>query len=807
MRDSAEIVIIGGGAIGCSIAYHLAKLGKRDVLLLEKAGLTQGATWHAAGLVGQLRSKRNLTRMLRTSVELYGRLEAETGQATDWKPVGSLRLASSKDRWAEIRATATTARSFGFELHLVSAEEAQKLFPLMTTEGVVGAAYIPSDGYIDPSSLTQALAKGARQGGVTIQEGVRVTDLVVEDGRVTQVVTDHGTVRAEVVVNAAGMWARDLGALAGVAIPAAAVEHQYMVTEKLADLPADLPTLRDPDNNFYLKPEVGGLAIGGWEDGAPTFGQDGGIPPGFARELLASNFERFEQIALPAAARVPVLNEVGVRNLINGPIPVSADGEPIMGPAPGLENFFIACGFTAGIAACGGAGRAMAQWIAEGDPGMDLWAFDIRRFGPHHAGTRYLHERAVESYGRYYKIHWPAEEMRSGRGARRSPLYGLLKDKGAVFGSKFGWERPNWFAPAGVEAEDRPSFERPNWFEQVGAEHRAVRERVALIDVSSFSKFEVSGPGAFDFLQGLAANDLDKAPGAVVYTQLCNDRGGIEADLTIVRRAEDRFYVVTGSGFGVRDGGWIRSHMPGDGSVGFRELTPAISVINLCGPDSRAVLEKVAEGAVDNAAFPYMTAAELRIGYAPVLALRLTYVGELGYELHVPSDYAAHLYETLWAAGAEFGIANVGYRAIDSLRMEKRYLYWGADITPDYSPYEAGLGFCVKLGKGEFLGRDALARIKEAGVGQKLCSFTLDTPVQVHGGEAILHAGEVLGVATSATYGHSLGQSIVFGYLPIGVAGPNDSGDDYEIEVFCERLPARRHDRPLYDPDRARILA
>ncbi len=807
MKDSADIVIIGGGAIGCSIAYHLAQLGQRDVLLLEQAGLTQGSTWHAAGLVGQLRGKRNLTRMLQYSVELYGRLEEETG-ATDWKPVGSLRLASSEERWREIRATATTARSFGFELHLVSAEEARKLFPPIDTAGVVGAAYIPSDGHIDPSGLTQALAKGARARGVAIHEGVRVTDLVVEDRRVTQVVTDHGTIRAEVVVNAAGIWARELGALAGVAIPAAAVAHQYMVTEKLADLPAGLPTLRDPDHNFYLKPEVGGFAIGGWEDGAPPFGQDG-VPPGFTRELLESSFERFEPIALAAAERIPALNQVGLRDLIAGPIPVSADGEPIMGLAPGLHNFFVACGFTAGIAACGGAGRALAQWIVEGDPGMDLWAFDIRRFGPHHTGTRYLHERAVESYGRYYKIHWPGEEMRSGRGARRSPLYGTLKDQGAVFGSKFGWERPNWFAPAGVEAQDRPSFERPNWFEQVGHEHRAVRERVALIDVSSFSKFEVSGPGAFRFLQGLAANDLDRPPGAVVYTQLCNEGGGIEADLTITRLEEDRFYIVTGSGFGVRDGGWIQGHMPNDGSVTFREVTPAHAVINLCGPDSRAVLEKVAEGSgapggdVGNAAFPFMTAREMRIGYAPVLALRLTYVGELGYELHVPSDTAAHLYETLWAAGAEFGIANAGYRAIDSLRMEKRYLYWGADITPDYSPYEAGLGFCVKLGKGAFLGRAALARIEADGVRRKLCVFTLDRPVPVHGGEAILRAGAVLGVTTSGNHGHTLGQSIVFGYLPIEAAGYQD----YEIEAFCERVPARRHDRPLYDPERTRILA
>jgi 4-methylaminobutanoate oxidase (formaldehyde-forming) len=800
--DNAEIVIVGGGAIGCSIAYHLAELGKRDVVLLEKSGLTHGATWHAAGLIGQLRGKRNLTRMLQYSVELYGRLEAETGQATDWKQTGSLRLASSEARWREIRQTATTARSFGFELHLLSAQEARELFPLMTTEGVVGAAFIPSDGHADPSGLTQALAKGARAGGVKIYEGVRVTDFVVEHGRIAQVITDHGNLRAEVVVNAAGMWARELGALAGAAIPAAAVEHQYLVTEKLPDAPADLPSLRDPDSNFYLKPEVGGIALGGWEDDAPPFGM-GGIPPDFGRALLDSDFGRFEPIATQAAARVPVLNQVGVRNLINGPIPVSADGEPVMGPAPGLDNFFVACGFTAGIAACGGAGRALAQWIVGGDPGMDLWAFDIRRFGPHHAGTRYLHARAVESYGRYYKVHWPGEEMRSGRGARRSPLYDLLEARGAVFGSKFGWERPNWFAPKGVEPVDRPSFERPNWFEQVAGEHRAVRERIALIDVSSFAKFEVSGPGAFRFLQWLAANDLDKAPGAITYTQLCNAKGGIEADLTITRLAEDRFYIVTGSGFGVRDGGWIRRHMPRDGSVVLDDVTSSRAVLNLCGPDSRRVLERLAEADVSHGAFPFMSARNLRLGYAPVTVLRLTYVGELGYELHVSSEYAAHLYEALWAAGQDFGIANAGYRAIDTLRMEKRYLYWGADITPDYSPYEAGLGFCVKLDEGEFLGREALARLKEEGPRQKLCCFTLAQPGSVFGGEAILREGAVLGVTSSANYGHTVGKSIAFGYVPIEAAGHAD----YEIEAFCERVPARRHERPLYDPERTRILS
>jgi 4-methylaminobutanoate oxidase (formaldehyde-forming) len=801
MKNSAEIVIVGGGAIGCSIAYHLAKMGKRDVVVLEKSGLTHGATWHAAGLIGQLRGKRNLTRMLQYSVELFDRLEAETGQATDWKKVGSLRVASSEARWQEIKRTATTARSFGFELHLVSAKEAQELFPLMTTEGVVGAAYIPSDGYLDPSSLTQALAKGARSGGVTFQEGVLVTGIEVKDRRAVAVVTDHGRIACETLVNAAGMWGRDLGAMAGVRIPAGAVEHQYLVTEK-GGVSSDLPTFRDPDKLFYLKPEAGGLAFGGWEPDTRPFGETG-VPVAFGRELLASDFERFAQIAGPAAERIPVLNELGVRNLINGPIPVSADGEPVMGKAPELDNFYVACGFTAGIAACGGAGRAIAEWIVEGAPGMDLWAFDIRRFGLYHAGRRYLSERCVECYGSYYLIHWPGEEAHSGRGARRSPLYRHLQEQGAVYGAKSGWERPNWFAPEDVEAVDRPSFERANWFEFVAAEHKAVRERAALIDMSSFSKFEVSGPGAFAFLQWLAANDLDKPPGAVTYTQLCNAKGGVEADLTVTRLAEDRFYVVTGSGFAVHDRGWIETHMPRDGSVTLRDLTSARAVINLCGPESRRVLAQVAEQDVSSEVFSFMQARELGIGYAPVLALRVTYLGELGWELHVPSEYAAHVYETLWQAGREAGIANVGYRAIEGLRLEKRYLYWGADLTPDYTPYEAGLGFCVALGKGDFLGREALARAKPEGPRQRLCCFTLEAEAPVYGGEAILRDGKVLGVTSSGGFGHTVGKPIVLGYLPAEVAG----FADYEIEAFCERVPAVRHDRALYDPDRKRILA
>ncbi len=800
MSGHHKIVIIGGGAIGCSIAYHLAQLGERDVVLLEKSGLTHGATWHAAGLVGQLRSRRNLTRMMQDSVSLYNRLETETGMATDWKPVGSLRLASSEDRWLEIKRAHGQSRAFGLEMELIGPAQAKDLCPYISTDGIIGAAYIPGDGQIDPSGLTQALAKGARTGGISIRGGVQVNGMTIDSGRVTEVLTDLGAITCDTVVIAAGLWARQVAAMAGIKLAAGVVEHQYMVTDKSAGVPADMPSVRDPDRNFYAKSEVGGFAVGGWEK--RTNAVPDGLPFDFGRELFASNFDRFEEIIVPAAERLPVLNEVGIQTLINGPIPISADGEPIMGPAPELANAFVACGFTSGIAAAGGAGRAMANWIVEGDPGMDLWAFDIRRFGPHHAGRDFLHERAIESYARYYSLHRPADEMASARGARTSPLYKTLKEKGAVFGSKFGWERANWFAPAGINAVDLPSFGRANWFDHVAAEHRTVRERVALVDQSSFTKFEIFGPGAFAFLQGLAANDLDKPPGRATYTQLCNDRGGIEADLTIMRTAEDRFYVVTGSGFGIRDGHWLQSHMPRDGTVGFRDVTSAMAVINLCGPQAREVLIKVSDDDVSNAGFPYMSCRQIEIGYAKVLAIRLTYVGELGWELHMPVEFAGRVYETLVNAGQSFDMAQVGYRAIDSLRMEKRYLYWGADISPDYTPYEAGLGFCVALDKGQFMGSEALHQIKEQGVSQRLCTFIIDAPVAVHGGEPIIKDGQVLGITTSANFGHSVGKSIAFGYLAIDEC----RYETYQIECFGEAVNAVRSQGVPFDPDRNRIL-
>jgi sarcosine dehydrogenase len=800
MTTHAEIVIIGGGIIGCSIAYHLTRMGRRDVVVLEKSGVTHGATWHAAGLVGQLRTSRNVTRMLQLSVELYDRLEPETGQALDWKKVGSLRLACSSERLLEIKRSATMAKSFGLEMQIISAHEAQALFPLMSTEGVIAAAFLPSDGYIDPASVAQALAKGARMNGARIVEGARVTGIRRAGRHVTGVTTERGEYACEILVNAAGMWGREVGAMAGSRVPALALEHQYLVTDPIPDMPRNMPTLRDPDLLVYYKPEVRGLAVGGYEPDTKPFGARG-IPHEFARELLASNFDRFEQLAVLAAKRTPILEKVGVRQLINGPIPYSADGDFIMGKAPELDNCFVAAGFLYGIAAGGGAGRMMAEWITEGAPSLDLWPLDVRRFSFHHNTCAFMYPRAVELYAHHYKIHYPGLEHGSARGIRRSPLYDALKAKGAVYGSKAGWERPNWFAPPGMEAVDKPSFERPNWFASVAAEHRAVRERVGLIDQTSFSKFELSGAAALATIQNLAAADMDKPVGSVVYTQLCNERGGIEADLTITRLAASRFYIVTGSGFAVHDRHWIESHMPDDGSADLRDVTSARAVINLCGPRARDLLQRVSEDEVGNAAFPFAMAREITIGAAPVLAVRIGYVGELGWELHVPSEYGAHVYETLWEAGRDFGLADVGYRAIDSLRMEKGYLYWSSDITPDYNPYEAGLGFRVALKKGPFIGRDALAAAKQAGVARRLCLFTLERPLAVFGGEAILHRGKVVSVTTSGNFGHTIGKPIVYGYLPIELAGERA----FEVESFGETAPALRHDGPLYDPTSARL--
>ena len=796
-----HILIIGGGAIGTSLAYHLARDGARDVLLVEKAQLTHGCTWHAAGLVGQLRAKKNLTRLMQNSVAVFDRLESETGQAISWKKVGSLRLAGSEARWSEIRRAMGQAKSFGVECHSLSAQEAKLHFSYITTDGIKGAAFIPGDGYIDPYSLTMAYAKGARKHGARIEEGICVEEIAIADGRALGVVTNGGNIACDILVNCAGLWAKRVGLMAGIELAAGIVEHQYFLTEKTLSFDAGLTTLRDPDNNFYLKPDTGSFAIGGWEDGSVGFHR--GLPPlSFGRELLAPNMDRLERFALPAAARLPVLNEIGIQTVINGPIPVSADGEPIMGLAPGLENFFVACGFTAGIAASGGAGLAMSNLILHGDAGMDLWPFDVRRFSGLQAQPRYLEERAIEGYASYYKVHWPAEETHGARGLRRSSVHEHLLRAGAVMGSKMGWERPNWFAPPGVDPADVPSFEgKPNWFSHVAGEHKAIRERAVIIDQSSFAKFEICGKGAEEAMGCIAANDLGGAPGKAVYTQLCNARGGIEADITLVHDATDHFYLVTGSGFGQRDSGWVAKHLPP--GVAIREVTNSLAVLNLCGPRARDILQSVSDDDVSNAAFPFLAVRMIDVGLARVMAVRIGYVGELGYELYIPQDMAAHVHETLWQAGTTHGIANAGYRAIDSCRLEKGYLYWSGDISPDYNPYESGLGFCVALDKGEFIGRKALAQIKAEGVSRQLCSFTIDGFAPLLGGEAILFDGKVVGSTSSAGFGHTLAKTIAFGYVPAVMARETV----FSIEAFGTSYAATRGPRCLYDAKMERLRA
>ena len=802
MTDHCQYLIIGGGIIGCSIAYHLAKLGERDIVLVEKAGLTQGATWHAAGLVGQLRSSRNTTRMLQKSVALYDAIEAETGQAIEWKKAGSLRLACSEARMMELARLTTMAGSFGLEMHMISPAEAEDLFPLMSRDGVLGAALIPSDGHVDPASLCQAIAKGARMRGVTIREGVEVTGFASSGRRISGVETTEGPIAAETVVLAAGMWSRELAACLGVIAPACALEHQYIVTEPIPGMPDELPNMRDPDRLVYYKPDAGGrLVIGGYEDNTVPFGENG-IPEGFAQQLLPENFERFEPLATLAGQVTPVVNEVGIRQMINGPIPYSADGDFVMGQTPERDNLFVATGFLYGIAAGGGAGEMMAEWIVEGRPSLDLWPLDVRRFGVHHGTKAFMYPRAVEHYAHHYKMRFPGEGSVAARGVRLSPLHDVLAAKGAVFGSSNGWERPNWFAPAGVEPVDRAAFENPNWEPFVAEEHRAVRMRVALIDQTSFSKFELRGPGALDALRRLAVSNMAKPVGSVVYTQLCNEHGGIEADLTVTRIAEDGFYIVTGSGFGVHDAHWIESRLPDDGTAVLTEVTAAHAAINLCGPLARRVLETVADAPVDNASFPFATARRLNIGSAPILAIRIGYGGELGWELHVPTEFARQLYETLWSAGEAHDIVDVGYRAIQTLRMEKGYLYWSADVTPDYDPIEAGLGGRVHLkSKGGFIGRTALERAKAEPPARVLSTFTVDDKVAVFGGESILHQGEVVSLATSVGYGPTVGKTILMGYLPAELAAQ----EAFEIEAFCARYVARRVDGPLYDPTGRRL--
>ena len=805
MRDRARTVVIGGGVGGAAVLYWLARLGWEDVVLVERADLTSGSTFHSAGLVGQLRGSLSLTKMMMASVDLYRSLEDEVGLETGWHEVGSLRLASSEERMEELARQAGWAQTFGLPLDLISADEAQRRFPPMSKDGVLGAAYLPTDGYIDPSQLTFALAEGARRRGAEINTSTRVTEIGVEHGRVTGVQTDKGSISTEIVVNAGGMFADEIGALAGVIVPTVPMAHEYLITRP-SGLPLDLPTMRDPSLLVYFRGESGGLVMGGYERNPAPWGLDG-IPADFNGKLLAEDWDRFEELMQNAIVRVPDLAEAEVIRLINGPEAFTPDGEFILGPTD-VRGFWVAAGFCAhGLAGAGGMGKLVAEWVVEGLPSLDTWEMDSRRFGKHYANRDYTLARTLEIYSTYYDVKYPGQERQAGRPLHLSPTYPRLQELGAAFGEKSGWERPNWFEPnaaAGDESLRPRGWAGRLWSPAVPAEHRATRETAALFDETSFAKIEVSGAGAADFLEHLCDNRVARDVGAITYTQMLNERGGIECDFTVTRLTEDHFRIVTGTAFGRHDLAWIRSHAPDDGSVAVEDVTSAFACLGIWGPKTRDILQPLTTADLANEAFPYMRARGLAIGPIPCLALRVTYVGELGWELYCPMELGLQLWDGIWQAGQQHGLVAGGYKAIDSCRLEKGYRVWGSDITPEDTPYEAGLGFAVKLDKEDFIGRDALAAA-DGRAGRKLVCLVLEDPRSVAlGSEPVRVNGRVVGRVTSGGYGYTVERSIAYAYLPADSA---EVGTPVEVEIFGTLVAGEVTAEPLYDPEGAAIRA
>ena len=799
MRSRARAVVVGGGVGGCSILYWLTRLGWSDVVLCERAGLTSGSTFHSAGLVGQLRGSLSLTRMMMSSVELYRRLSAEVGLETGWHEVGSLRLASSQERMEELVRQAGWAKTFGLPVELVSAEEAQRLFPPMSTTGVLGAAYLPTDGYVDPSQLTFALAEGARRRGGELYTDTRVTAIEVERGRVTGVVTDRGEIEAEVVVDAGGIFAREIAELVGVNVPVIPMAHEYLIT-KPHGVPLEVPTMRDPSLLVYFRGESGGLVAGGYERHPAPWSLDG-IPAGFNGRLLPEDWPRFEELMENALVRVPELGDAEVIRLINGPEAFTPDGEFILGPSD-VRGFWVAAGFCAhGLAGAGGMGKLVAEWLVEGVPSLDVWEMDSRRFGRHYESREYTLARTIEIYSTYYDVKYPGHERTAGRPLRVSPTYPRAQALGAVFGEKSGWERVNWFEPNAALGDEslRPrGWAGRRWSPAIGAEHVACRTTAALFDETSFAKIEIAGEAAADFVERLCDNRVAHEIGAIRYTQMLNQRGGIESDFTITRLAEDRFRIVTGTAFGRHDLAWIRLHAP-DG-VQVEEVTSKYACLGLWGPAARKILQPLT---TEDLAFPYMRARELAVGAVPCLALRVTNVGELGWELYCPMEFGLRLWDTIWEAGRAHGLVAGGYRAIDSLRLEKGYRVWGSDITPADTPFEAGLGFAVKLDKGEFIGRDALLTAREPE--RRLTCLVLDDPLSVAlGSEPVRVDGEILGRVTSGGYGYTVERSIAYAYLPASAAAP---GTAVEIEIFGAGISGSVAEEPLFDPNGERIRA
>lgn len=814
------MVIVGGGVVGCSLAYHLTRKGVSDVVLLEQHELTSGTTWHAAGLVGQLRATQNLTRLAQYTTQLFATLEDETGSATGFRQCGSVAVATTEDRLEELRRQASMARLFGLEVHEVGPADVLAAVPHVNVDDVVGGVVLPGDGMVNPVDVTLALAKGARMRGATVFEHTPVTQILTDGARAVGVecTSPEGThrIEADQVVVTSGLWSRELGRTAGANLPLHAAEHFYIVTDLVPGLPADMPVFRDPDSCAYFKQDAGKLLVGWFEPVAkpwavaPHLGGQG-VPTDFSFGTLPEDLDHIAPLLERAAQRMPLLQETGIQLFFNGPESFTPDDRYLLGETPEVKGLFVACGFNSiGIQSSGGAGKVLADWMVDGSPPMDLWDVDVRRMMPFQGNARYLRDRTVEALGLLYAMHWPFRQPESARGVRRSPLHDRLADRGACFGEAAGWERPNWFAPEGVAPVYEYSYSTPNWLTHSAREHRAVREGVGLFDYSSFAKFQVVGADARQVLDRICANSVDVPVGSVVYTQWLNDTGTIEADLTVTREADDRYLVVTAAATQVRDFAWLTSHIPEGSACWVSDVTSSMSVLAVMGPRSRDLLEHVTGADLSNASFPFGTSQLIELGYATARTSRLSYVGELGWELYVGTEFGAHAYDSLVEAGEGFGLAHCGFHALNSLRLEKGYVHWGDDVTPDEDPVEAGLGFAVAWDKpGGFIGREALLQRKADGAGRRRVHVLLPHDAAImYGNEPIRCDESVVGQITSGMYGHTVGGPVGIGYVQLDgevVTQPTLDGHAFEVEVASRRYPAEISLRPFYDPNSDRL--
>ena len=810
LPNRARVVIVGGGIVGCSVAYHLSLRGCTDVVLLERKQLTCGTTWHAAGLVGQLRATYNMTRLAQYTTGLYAGLEAETGQATGFRQTGSIAIATHAARFEELLRGASMAKCFGLEVHTLTPGEVASMWPGVHSDDVVGGVFLPKDGRTNPIDTTQALARGARSRGVKIFENTRVDDILVENGRAVGVRTAQGELRADFVINCAGMWAHALGERAGSTVPLHAAEHFYIVTEPMAGLSPSLPVLRDPDGCAYFKEDAGKLLVGWFEPVAKPWGMRG-IPETFCFDQLPDDLDHIEPLLTAAVQRMPALATTGINLFFNGPESFTPDDRYLLGEAPEVRNLYVAAGFNSiGIQSAGGAGKVLADWVLDGHPPMDLWDVDVRRCMPFQRNRRYLQDRTVETLGLLYAMHWPFRQPETARGVRRSILHDRLLAQGACFGEVAGWERPNWYAAPGEKAEYAYSYGRQNWFEPSAQEHAAVRTAVGLFDQSSFAKFLLQGPDAEAVLNRICANDVAVAVGKIVYTQWLNERGGIEADLTVTREATDRYLIVTAAATHTRDLAWLQRQIGPDARAIAVDVSSGMAVLGLMGPRSRELLARLTDADLSNEGFAFGTSRIIDLAYARVRASRITYVGELGWELYIATEFAPAVFDALMHEGKPLGLRLAGYHALNSLRMEKAYRHWGHDISDEDTPLQSGLGFTVAWAKPDgFLGRDALLAQRQQGVTRRLVQFALHDPEPLlYHNEPIWRDGRIAGRITSGMFGHTLGRSLGMGYVTRddGLADAEWARSGrYEIEVAGKRYGADASLAPWYDPGSKRV--